>query len=530
MEALFAITRKHEINEGFLVTGLLFPLTLPPTIPLWQVANRHILWSGDWQRNFWRHGKKLSQPRSHRPGPSSSSPIQRKFLGMRCGWRWTATPEPPRSPQAATGGLEGITFSIQNAFLGFIPGSMGETSTLACLLGAVYLIATGIGSWRIMLSMTLSTLVLAWLFNMIGSDTNPLFALPPHWHLVIGGFAFGTVFMATDPVSAAMTLKGQYFYGALIGVMTILVRVVNPAFPEGGYAGDPFCQLLLSPDRLVCGERPHQKEESHPWTVKTIPSKKPCWWLRVCASSARCWSLALRFCCVHCKEENRRLDIKKKLLLTAGLITPQRDSREDIEAAFDNVEMQVIELASGQLASHIDPDTFVQEKAAKDAEKGKIIDPDQDIAGLKRRSRYAKVYLIKKDNGQLDQIVLPIKGMGLWSTLYGFLALEADTRTARGLSYYQHGETPGLGGEVDNLRWKSQWRGKILLDSEFQPIVDVLKGAVVPGNPSENSQIDGLAGATITSNGVELMLKYWLGEDGFAPFLKRMREKERVIR
>ena len=224
------------------------------------------------------------------------------------------------------------------------------------------------------------------------------------------------------------------------------------------------------------------------------------------------------------QEENRQLDIKKKLLLTAGLIGEDA-TRERIEGAFENVAVHIIELSSGRRAEHISGETFVQEKAAKDPKLGTTIEASADLAGIKRRSRYAKVYLIQKD-GQLDQIILPIKGKGLWSTLYGFLSLEADTRTVRGLGYYQHGETPGLGGEVDNPRWKNQWRGKILFDEDFNIIIDVLKGPVVAGNPQAQSQVDGLSGATITSNGVEQMLKYWLGDNGFAPFLKRIRGGE----
>jgi Na+-transporting NADH:ubiquinone oxidoreductase subunit B len=125
------------------------------------------------------------------------------------------------------------SMSMMEAFLGTIPGSMGETSVLACLIGAIVLIATGIGSWRIMLSMTIAALGSAALLHAIGSSTNPMFGMDPLWHLLLGGFAFGTVYMATDPVSAAMTNKGKWFYGALIGVMTTLIRVVNPAFPEG---------------------------------------------------------------------------------------------------------------------------------------------------------------------------------------------------------------------------------------------------------------------------------------------------------
>ena len=224
------------------------------------------------------------------------------------------------------------------------------------------------------------------------------------------------------------------------------------------------------------------------------------------------------------QEENRKRDIKKKLLLTAGLITESQTDGKSIEAAFDNVEVQIIELATGKRVAHLSTEKFIQEKAAKDLDLGRPIEESKDLAKIKRRSRYAKIYLVKKDN-HLDQIILPIKGKGLWSTLYGFLSLEADTRTVRGLEYYQHGETPGLGGEVDNSRWKNQWPGKVLFNTNFEPIIDVVKGSVAPDSPHADSQVDGLSGATITSNGVELMLKYWLGEDGFAPFLRRIRKE-----
>jgi Na+-transporting NADH:ubiquinone oxidoreductase subunit B len=126
-----------------------------------------------------------------------------------------------------------VTYSWMDAFLGFIPGSMGETSALACLIGAIILIATKVGSWKIMLSVVVGTTVTTLLLNIVGSATNPMFNMPVYWHFVIGGFAFGTVFMATDPVSATMTEKGKYVYGFFIGFLTVLVRVINPAFPEG---------------------------------------------------------------------------------------------------------------------------------------------------------------------------------------------------------------------------------------------------------------------------------------------------------
>jgi len=231
-EVIFATVRKHEINEGFLVTGLLFPLILPPTIPLWQVAIGISFGVVIGKEVFGGTGKNFLNPAlTARAFLFFAYPAQISGDAV-----WTAVDGFTGATalgEAALGGIAAISVSWQDAFLGFMPGSMGETSALACLIGAAVLIISGIGSWRIMLSMTLSAVVFSALFNVIGSETNTMFGMTPMWHLVIGGFAFGTVFMATDPVSAAMTHTGHWVYGALIGLMVILVRVVNPAFPEG---------------------------------------------------------------------------------------------------------------------------------------------------------------------------------------------------------------------------------------------------------------------------------------------------------
>ena len=231
-EVVFATIRKHEINEGFLVTGLLFPLTLPPTIPLWQVALGISFGVVVGKEIFGGTGKNFLNPALTAraflffayPGEISGDAVWVALDGYT-----KATP----LSQVAAGGTHTLSYSWSQAFWGQIPGSMGETSAAACLLGALYLLFTGVGSWRIMLSTTAATLVGAALLNAIGSQSNPMFELSPLWHLVVGGFAFGCVFMATDPVSAAMTQKGQFLYGLLIGLMIILIRVINPAFPEG---------------------------------------------------------------------------------------------------------------------------------------------------------------------------------------------------------------------------------------------------------------------------------------------------------
>ncbi|MCA8972102.1 MAG: NADH:ubiquinone reductase (Na(+)-transporting) subunit B [Planctomycetes bacterium] len=236
-EAIFALVRGHEINEGFLVTGLLFPLTLPPTIPLWQVAVGISFGVVLAKEVFGGTGKNFLNV-----ALASRAFLYFAYPADISGEIWVAGAGADGVSGAtilgvaASNGMEAVQakFTLMNTFLGFIPGSMGETSVLACLLGACFLILTGIGSWRIMLGVVIGTVGLSGLLHYaIGSQSNPMFGMSPIWHLCSGGLAFGLVFMATDPVSAAMTETGKWFYGMLIGFMTVLIRVINPAFPEG---------------------------------------------------------------------------------------------------------------------------------------------------------------------------------------------------------------------------------------------------------------------------------------------------------
>ncbi|MBT3234440.1 MAG: NADH:ubiquinone reductase (Na(+)-transporting) subunit B [Bdellovibrionales bacterium] len=231
-EVLFSVVRKHEVNEGFLVTGIIFPMILPATIPLWQVAvgiSFGVVFAkevfGGTGRNF------LNPALTARAFLFFAYPaeISGDLVWVAMDGFTGAT----ALSQAAAGGAAAITTSWQSAFIGLGAGSLAEGSTLACILGGVILLITRVGSWRIMLSILVGACAMALLFNTIGSATNPMFALTPAWHIVLGGFAFGAIFMASDPVTAANTLKGQYFYGLLIGIMVVLIRVVNPAFPEG---------------------------------------------------------------------------------------------------------------------------------------------------------------------------------------------------------------------------------------------------------------------------------------------------------
>lgn len=231
-EVIFAGVRGHEINEGFMVTGMLFPLTLPPTIPLWQVAVGISFGVVFGKEIFGGTGRNIFNP----------ALMARAFLFFAYPAQisgdavWTAVDGYTGATalaQAAVGGLDAIQYSWFDSFIGFIPGSMGETSTLACLLGAGFLIQSGIGSWRIMLGGVIGLVTASVLFNTIGSATNPMFEVTAGWHFVIGSFAFAIVFMATDPVSATYTEKGKWVYGICIGVLGVLIRVVNPAYPEG---------------------------------------------------------------------------------------------------------------------------------------------------------------------------------------------------------------------------------------------------------------------------------------------------------
>ena len=230
-EVIFAIVRKHEVNEGFLVTGMLFPMIVPPDITYWQAAMGVLFGVVIGKEVFGGTGMNILNPAlTGRAFLFFAYPAQISGDAV-----WVAVDglsQPTALAQYADPNMA-VTFDWMQSFLGFIPGSMGETSTLACLFGALVLILTGVGSWRIMLSTVAGMSILALILNTVGSTTNPMFAMTPMQHLVVGGFAFGTVFMATDPVSAAYTRQGQFLYGLLIGALCVLIRVINPAFPEG---------------------------------------------------------------------------------------------------------------------------------------------------------------------------------------------------------------------------------------------------------------------------------------------------------
>jgi len=225
---------------------------------------------------------------------------------------------------------------------------------------------------------------------------------------------------------------------------------------------------------------------------------------------------------------NKSLDRKKNVLAAAGMLREGEVSKAEIEELFGRFTLKLVDLESGEYASESDLarpelnlERYDQVKAAKDAKLSHALG-SADIAGIKRRERYSTVYLLEQE-GELEKIVLPIRGYGLWSTLYGFLVLEGDANTVVGLAYYDQKETPGLGGEVDNPKWKALWTGKKVHDSEGSLAIAVTKGASDAGNPDAAHQVDSISGATLTSVGVHNMLRFWLGESGFGPFLTKIR-------
>ncbi|MCX4029405.1 NADH:ubiquinone reductase (Na(+)-transporting) subunit B [Endozoicomonas sp. SM1973] len=244
-EVLFAMVRGHEVNEGFFVTSVLFALIVPPDVPLWQAALGISFGVVIGKEVFGGTGKNFLNP----------ALTGRAFLffaypaEMSGDTVWTAVDGFSGATAlsvAATDGVNALQQQLNwsNAFFGFMQGSIGETSTFAIALGGIVLLVMGIASWRIVAGVMIGMIATSLLFNLVGSDTNPMFSMPWYWHLVLGGFAFGMFFMATDPVSASMTDKGKWYFGGLVGVMVVLIRVINPAFPEGMMLAILFANLF----------------------------------------------------------------------------------------------------------------------------------------------------------------------------------------------------------------------------------------------------------------------------------------------
>lgn len=221
------------------------------------------------------------------------------------------------------------------------------------------------------------------------------------------------------------------------------------------------------------------------------------------------------------QEANKTLDRRVNILQIAGVY----HKGLDVDKAFQSVSHKYVKLDTGEYVDM--PDDYDQLKAAKDPKRNVRLTEQQDIARIKTEAKVGEVYLFHDDNGTLTRIVIPIRGYGLWSTLYGYMALKPDAETIAGLGFYQQGETPGLGGRVDDPSWKALWPGKKLYDDNGDVRIQVIKGTVDSNTSNAEYKVDGLAGATLTSKGVNNLVRFWAGKNGFGPYLKRMQQKHR---
>jgi Na+-transporting NADH:ubiquinone oxidoreductase subunit C len=236
----------------------------------------------------------------------------------------------------------------------------------------------------------------------------------------------------------------------------------------------------------------------------------------VCAVVVSSAAVSLR----PAQEANKLLDLKTNILASAGLL----EEGVDVETQFEKISVKLVDMQTGRYTTEIDADTYDQRKASANPSISVALSASEDIAKIKRRANFAKVYVVENAQG-LEKVILPIKGYGLWSTLYGFIALESDLETVAGIGFYEHTETPGLGGEVDNPKWKASWVGKRAYNNDGLAL-EVIKGKVDLAREGADSQIDGLAGATLTTKGVDNLVKYWLGQQGFKPFIDNLKTGE----
>ncbi len=236
---------------------------------------------------------------------------------------------------------------------------------------------------------------------------------------------------------------------------------------------------------------------------------------------------------------NKAADMKKNILEVAGLLEEGANINKEFS---DKIEAKIVDLETGEYVESVNADEYDQRKAAKDPAQSVSIPKDKDIAHIRVKAKYAKVFLVK-ENGAIKSIILPINGYGLWSTLYGFLSLEADGQTVQSINFYDQQETPGLGGEVVNPKWRALWKGKkvyaetdqpslekgLITEADIgEPALSLIKGSVDTTKAGSQYQVDGLAGATLTSTGVTNLVRYWTSDEGFAPYLKKVRSVKEV--
>ena len=227
--------------------------------------------------------------------------------------------------------------------------------------------------------------------------------------------------------------------------------------------------------------------------------------------------------------KNKTLNLKENILRSAGMISGSA-SKQEIEDMFATMTPKLVDLETGEYVEpsalgYASVDDYDQKKVQQNPQYSTAITRSEDIASIKRRERYAKVFLVQEGN-QLSRVILPVRGYGLWSTLYGYLAVEGDGNTIVGLGFYEHAETPGLGAEVDNPKWKAQWPGKIIYDENGEPALKLAKGGVNSASADAKHSVDSLSGATLTARGVQNLLRYWLGQSGFKVYMDRVKSGE----
>lgn len=216
------------------------------------------------------------------------------------------------------------------------------------------------------------------------------------------------------------------------------------------------------------------------------------------------------------QRENAAAHMQRQVLEVAGI----ESEGQDLETLFENVKIRIVDLQTGQYVDDVDAERFDPWEAAKDPDLSVAVPADIDQARVGRRAKWARVYTVE-DEGQLRSIILPVHGYGLWSTMYGLIALEPDAQTVLGITFYEHGETPGLGDQVTDEAWRDLFQGKQAFDESGKLRIEVVKGRVAPGDPLAAHRVDGISGATLTGNGVTKLLHYWLGDHGYGPYLKR---------
>jgi Na+-transporting NADH:ubiquinone oxidoreductase subunit C len=237
----------------------------------------------------------------------------------------------------------------------------------------------------------------------------------------------------------------------------------------------------------------------------------------VCAVLVSLATVALRPLQGH----NKALDMKRNILDVAGLL----QEGTDIDTAFkEKIEMKIVDLKTGDYIENIDVEAYDQRKAAKDPAQSEAIPAAKDIAGIRNKAKYAKVFLVKS-GAAIQSIILPVNGYGLWSTMYGFMSLDSDGQTVQSINLYDQAETPGLGGEVINPNWRALWKGKKIYAKNGEVALSLIKGTVDTSRADAVYKVDGLAGATLTSRGVTNLVKYWMSDEGFAPYLKKVKAK-----